>query len=350
LYHGSHINSPDMAYASSRLLCIPDPKSLSQPPSVEKDEKTLREEVANRAEILNEEDQKTYSYNYDDEESPPPPPPSPKPRRDRIVIDERLLKDRPYPLFLLEKACDVLDDIGSSLSSVPAALGAMSPPTSPLPPPPSASAPREKVVVLGTGWGAASFVKTIDGSKYDVTVISPRNFFLFTPMLAGAAVGTVEYRSITEPVRKLNPRAEFLEATATHVDWRARTVECESVVCEGNSCVIDTFTVPYDRLLVTVGATTNTFGIPGVREHCNFLKQIGDARRIRTGIVNCFERANLPGLTDEQRDATLTFAVIGAGPTGVEFASELRDFVEQDGPTYYKHLLKHVSIKVIEAR
>lgn len=141
-----------------------------------------------------------------------------------------------------------------------------------------------------------------------------------------------------------------MEATATHVDWKARTVECESVVCEGNSCIIDTFTVPYDRLLVTVGATTNTFGIPGVREHCNFLKQIGDARRIRTGIVNCFERANLPGLTDEQRDATLTFAVIGAGPTGVEFASELRDFVEQDGPTYYKHLLKHVSIKVIEAR
>ena len=42
----------------------------------------------------------------------------------------------------------------------------------------------------------------------------------------------------------------------------------------------------------------------------------------------------MPGLTDEQRDATLTFAVIGAGPTGVEFTSELRDLVEQDGPTY----------------
>ena len=141
----------------------------------------------------------------------------------------------------------------------------------------------------------------------------------------------------------------FLEATATSVDWKSRTVSCESVVCEGNSCTIDTFDIPYDRLLVTVGATTNTFGIPGVREHCNFLKQIGDARRIRTGIVNCFERANLPGLSDEQRDNTLTFAVIGAGPTGVEFASELRDFVEQDGPTFYKHLLRHVSIKVIEA-
>jgi NADH dehydrogenase FAD-containing subunit len=79
------------------------------------------------------------------------------------------------------------------------------------------------------------------------------------------------------------------------------------------------------------------------------LKQVEDARRIRTAIVNCFERANIPVLSDEQRSAILTFAVIGAGPTGVEFASELRDFVEQDGPKYYPKLLKFVRIKVIEA-
>lgn len=71
---------------------------------------------------------------------------------------------------------------------------------------------------------------------------------------------------------------------------------------------------------MTVGAQTNTYGIPGVREYCCFLKQIDDAQRIRTAIVNLFERANLPGLTDAQREAILTFAVIGAGPTGVEFA------------------------------
>ena len=100
---------------------------------------------------------------------------------------------------------------------------------------------------------------------------------------------------------------------------------------------------------MTVGAQTNTFGIPGVREHCCFLKQIEDARRIRTAIVNCFERANLPSLSEEEKKNTLTFAVIGAGPTGVEFASELRDFIEQDGPKYYPDLLKFVRIKVIEA-
>ncbi|CAB9521114.1 Internal alternative NAD(P)H-ubiquinone oxidoreductase A1, mitochondrial [Seminavis robusta] len=208
---------------------------------------------------------------------------------------------------------------------------------------------REKIVVLGTGWGAVSFLKGIDTSLYDVTVISPRNYFLFTPMLAGASVGTVEYRSITEPVREINRKVNYLEATATEIDPKTKVVTCESVVCDGNSCDIEDFTVEYDRLVVTVGAQTNTFGIPGVREYCCFLKQVEDARRIRTAIVNCFERANLPSLTDEQRENDLTIAVIGAGPTGIEFAAELRDFVEEDGPKYYPNLLKHVRIKVIEA-
>jgi NADH dehydrogenase FAD-containing subunit len=126
-------------------------------------------------------------------------------------------------------------------------------------------------------------------------------------------------------------------------------VTCESVVCEGNSCQIQDFNVPYDKLIVTIGAQTNTFGIPGVREYCNYLKQVEDARRIRTSIVNCFERANLPSLSEEERRNNLTFCVIGAGPTGIEFAAELRDFVEQDGPKYYPNLLKYVRIKVIEA-
>ena len=119
---------------------------------------------------------------------------------------------------------------------------------------------------------------------------------------------------------QINLKSNYLEGTATEIDPKAKTIACESVVCEGNSCEINDFTVEYDKLIVTVGAQTNTYGIPGVREHCCFLKQVEDARRIRTAIVNLFERANLPGLTDEQCKAILTFAVIGAGPTGVEFA------------------------------
>ncbi len=62
---------------------------------------------------------------------------------------------------------------------------------------------KERVIVLGSGWGAASLLKNIDTDKFDVTVVSPRNHFVFTPMWAGAGVGTVEYRSITQPIREV---------------------------------------------------------------------------------------------------------------------------------------------------
>ena len=58
---------------------------------------------------------------------------------------------------------------------------------------------KERVVVLGSGWAAMKFVQNIDTSMYDVTIVSPRNFFLFTPFLPSVTVGSVEGRSIVEP-------------------------------------------------------------------------------------------------------------------------------------------------------
>lgn len=60
---------------------------------------------------------------------------------------------------------------------------------------------REKLVILGTGWGSYSILKKVDKKLFDVIVISPRNHFLFTPLLASTTVGTLEFRSIIEPVR-----------------------------------------------------------------------------------------------------------------------------------------------------
>ena len=105
---------------------------------------------------------------------------------------KRLVKPRAYPLFLAEKGSEIVEGIVSEFSK----------PEKSYP----KSGTKEKVVVLGTGWGAASFLKDIDTDLYDVTVISPRNYFLFTPRLAGASVGTVEYRSITEPIREVSKK------------------------------------------------------------------------------------------------------------------------------------------------
>ncbi|CAM9362539.1 unnamed protein product, partial [Phaeothamnion confervicola] len=254
-------------------------------------------------------------------------------------------KERPYLSVVAERAAEAFDSIFVAKGRVEAERNDSGRS--------GAVVTKPRVVILGTGWASHALLKSIDANKYDVIVVAPRNFFLFTPMLAASAVGTVEYRSITEPIRRVNPKADYLEATATAIDSAACTVDCENIQCEasgiGTSCTIESFTLSYDYLVVGVGATTNTFGTPGVREHCLFLKQIGDAERIRRGVGNCFERANLPGLTDAQRRAALTFVVVGAGPTGVELTAELRDFIEDDVPNYYPDLLKYVSIKLVEA-
>ena len=92
---------------------------------------------------------------------------------------------------------------------------------------------RPRVVVLGSGWGANAVLSQLKNADVDLTVISPRNFFLFTPMLAGAALGTLEPRSIIQPIREANPYATYYEAEAEVINLAAKTVTCESVECNG---------------------------------------------------------------------------------------------------------------------
>ena len=95
--------------------------------------------------------------------------------------------------------------------------------------------PKKKVVILGSGWGALSVINHITPGQFDVTVVSPRNYFLFTPLLPSVTVGTVEARSIVEPFRKLILRVhgggegsvEFLESECVNIDPLAKTVHCE---------------------------------------------------------------------------------------------------------------------------
>ena len=91
---------------------------------------------------------------------------------------------------------------------------------------------KKKIVILGSGWGAVSMLKSLDTKNYDVTLVSPDNYFLLTPLLPGATVGTVEGRSIIEPVRKMltkwhKTNVKFLEALCTSID-----IENNKVICE----------------------------------------------------------------------------------------------------------------------
>lgn len=212
------------------------------------------------------------------------------------------------------------------------------------------SSAKKKVVILGTGWGGISVLKNLDSTKYDVQVVSPRNYFVFTPLLPSVTSGTVEARSITEPIRRIirNKYVKFTEAECTKIDAANKKVHCKDVShlkCKGK----EEFELEYDYLVVAIGATSNTFGTPGVEEYCHFLKEIEDAEKIRGRIVDCFETASLPNLTDEDRKRLLHFVIVGGGPTGVEFAAELHDLVHEDLMGLYPDLQHDVSITVLQS-
>lgn len=74
-----------------------------------------------------------------------------------------------------------------------------------------------------------------------------------------------------------------------------------------------------------------------------------DAQRIRQTVIDCFERASLPNLSEEEKKRTLHFVIVGGGPTGVEFAAELHDFAVEDLAALYPSLKDYVKITLLEA-
>ncbi|XP_022342033.2 uncharacterized protein LOC111135886 [Crassostrea virginica] len=205
---------------------------------------------------------------------------------------------------------------------------------------------RKKLVILGTGWGGYSLLRNIDKKLFDVVVISPRNYFLFTPMLASTTVGTVEFRSIIEPVRNTNFRqtGDFHLSYATSLDIQNQVLHLESVLKPGLG-----YSVNYDKLVIAVGARSNTFNVPGVEDHAFFLKDVPDARKIRNRIIRNIELSLHPGFSESERKKLLNFVIVGGGPTGVEFGAELYDWIEQDVARVYHQRKDQVHVTLVES-
>ncbi|KAL6140032.1 hypothetical protein ACLB2K_058333 [Fragaria x ananassa] len=211
---------------------------------------------------------------------------------------------------------------------------------------------KKRVVVLGTGWAGTSFLKHVDASHYDVQVVSPRNYFAFTPLLPSITCGTVEARSIVEPVRnmikKRNGEIKYYEAECVKIDAANKNVHLRA---NTDNPLIGTpeFSLEYDYLVVAMGAQVNTFNTPGVKENCHFLKEVEDAQKIRRSIIDCFETAVLPGLSEEEQRRNLHFVIVGGGPTGVEFAAELHDYFQEDLVKLYPMVKDLVKITLIQS-
>ncbi|KAG6012869.1 hypothetical protein E4U41_005218, partial [Claviceps citrina] len=165
---------------------------------------------------------------------------------------------------------------------------------------------KQRVVILGSGWAGYAAARTLSRCPNTETVlISPRSHFVFTPLLASTAVGTLEFRAAIEPVRRLG-LAEFHQAWASGVDFENKVVRVEAgedgAVATATATAMtahadsgnananaktrgDEFDVPYDKLVVAVGCYSQTFGIEGVAQHAHFLRDVGDARAIRLRVL-----------------------------------------------------------------
>jgi len=210
---------------------------------------------------------------------------------------------------------------------------------------------KKTVVVLGSGWGATSFLNTLDTTDYNVVVISPRNFFLFTPLLPSVAVGTLSPRSILQPTRYITRHkartVEVIEAEAQSVDPINKTVSfIDNSDIQGT---VSATTISYDYLVYAVGAEVQTFGIPGVQENACFMKELHDAEKMQRRFLDCLESAAFPGQSEAEIERLLHMVVVGGGPTGVELSGELHDFLEEDLKMWYPELAGKIKITLVEA-
>ncbi|CAN6457687.1 unnamed protein product [Victoria cruziana] len=214
---------------------------------------------------------------------------------------------------------------------------------------------KPRIVVLGSGWGACRFLKGVDTKLYDVVCISPRNHMVFTPLLASTCVGTLEFRSVAEPVNRIQtalakePNSYFFLAKCTGLDADKHEVFCETV--SGNELPNEPykFRVAYDKLVIASGAEPLTFNIDGVKEHAIFLREVHHAQDIRRKLLSNLMLSENPGLSEEERNRLLHCVVIGGGPTGVEFSGELSDFIMRDVREKYSHVKDHIRVTLIEA-
>ena len=177
-------------------------------------------------------------------------------------------------------------------------------------------------MIVGGGFGGLHLVRALRRhlrpGEADVTLLDRNNYHLFTPLLYQVATGELPPHAVAYPLR---------QTVVRECGYTFRQTDVESVDLEARAVVTSDGRVPYDRLVLAAGSVTNDYGIPGVREHAFGMKYLSEAQEVRRRILSCFEHGDRTADPDERR-ASLTFAIVGAGPVGVELASSMRDLFD----------------------
>jgi NADH:ubiquinone reductase (H+-translocating) len=179
------------------------------------------------------------------------------------------------------------------------------------------------VVIAGGGFGgfyaARRLERILPHQSARVTLVTGENFLLYTPLLPGAAAGTLEPRHVVIPLREELARTDIALGRVTGLDAGARTLRYTSV--DGEDAELT-----YDQLILALGSITRVPPIPGLAEHGLGFKTLADAIALRNSALRNLEIAESLDEPDARRPY-LTFVFVGAGYAGVEGIAELQDYV-----------------------
>jgi NADH:ubiquinone reductase (H+-translocating) len=180
---------------------------------------------------------------------------------------------------------------------------------------------RHRVVVVGAGFGGLLAIRHLAHAPVDVTVVDRRNHHLFQPLLYQVATGMLSPGQIAPAIRHVvrrykNVRVELAEVTGFDLERR--------IVHATAAAHLRALEIPYDSLIVAAGVTQSYFGHDELARYAPGMKTIDDALELRRRIFGAFEMA---AVEDEpaEREKWLTVVIIGAGPTGVELAGQVRE-------------------------
>jgi NADH dehydrogenase len=190
---------------------------------------------------------------------------------------------------------------------------------------------RHQVVVVGGGFGGINVTRALARADVDVTVVDRTNHHLFQPLLYQVAAGILSEGLIAPALRNVirkQANVRTLLADVQHLDVPGRVVS--AVAPDGRQLAL-----PYDTLVVASGAADAYFGHEEWAQFAPGMKTLEDARHLRSHILSAFEMAELATAPAEQA-GYLTFAVIGAGPTGVELVGQLAELAHQVLPRDYR--------------
>jgi NADH:ubiquinone reductase (H+-translocating) len=223
----------------------------------------------------------------------------------------------------------------------------------PVPAPPPA---REKkhIVILGGGFGGMTTAENLErvfgaDRLVDFTLVSETNALLFTPMLAEVAGSSLEPTHISSPLRTSLRRTQVVRGKATQIDLERRRVTVALGGHPDNNGADSQQELPYDHLILALGAVSNYFGNQNIERLAFDFKSLLDAIRIRNHVIDCFEYADREQET-ALRQELLTFVVAGGGFAGVELAGALNDFARGVLADYPNLRAEELRIILVHAR